>query len=317
MNLGLSAVYGQAQKFSRISVGAAVVGFLFLKAIGIDLSLSVQLVIALSALLIGIPHGAVDHLISISSKSRIRLALFILIYTFIAVGAGMGIATWNLLGFRLVLLMSALHFGFGDAAFAGEWRDARGVQKQSRPLEYLYAIPAGALPIVLPLTDLRSTSALQRIHSSLSNWGGTAQSALQITTMIVAAIAIVIFILKRNFEPAIDLTLLLLLSLITPPLITFAIYFGCWHAVRHTARLVPKLPQALALASTGESLKAIWKAIAPGLYAVAGTAAMGTGLMLTLPGRFGSGMLWSTLVVVWALTVPHMLATARFDLKAL
>jgi Brp/Blh family beta-carotene 15,15'-monooxygenase len=317
MNLGLSAVYARAQKFSRLSAIVAILAFIALKVLGIQLSISVQLVIALGALLLGVPHGAVDHLISISSKSKVRFVLFIVIYVAIAVAAGFGITTWNIWGFRLVLIMSALHFGYGDAAFAGEWRIARGVSKEPFILENLYAIPAGALPIVLPLTDSRSISALNRIHGSLSGWAGSMQNAWQITTLVVALIAIAVLLLVKNYEPAIDLTLLLLLSLIAPALITFAIYFGCWHAVRHTARLVPKLPRAHALATAGESTKAIWAAIVPGLYAVAGTVAVGLGLMLALPGRFGSGMLWSTLVVVWSLTVPHMIATARFDLKAL
>jgi beta-carotene 15,15'-dioxygenase len=41
---------------------------------------------------------------------------------------------------------------------------------------------------------------------------------------------------KRKRE-ALDLTLLLLLAHLAPPLIAFAVYFGCWHAMRHTARL--------------------------------------------------------------------------------
>jgi hypothetical membrane protein len=42
-------------------------------------------------------------------------------------------------------------------------------------------------------------------------------------------------------------------------------------------------------------------------------------LVLTLVGGFdpGADYLWIALVIVWALTVPHMALTARIDRKAL
>jgi Brp/Blh family beta-carotene 15,15'-monooxygenase len=114
-----------------------------------------------------------------------------------------------------------------------------------------------------------------------------------------------------------DLMLLVALSLIAPPLIAFATYFGLWHALRHTARLVSKLPAADGLARAGNWKGAIRGAITPGLYAVFGTLVIATILMLKSPGAFSSSLLWSTLVIIWALTVPHMATTARFDWKTL
>ena len=78
-----------------------------------------------------------------------------------------------------------------------------------------------------------------------------------------------------------------------------------------------KLPSAKKFALEGRGLKALWAAIFPGLYAVAGTALVAVGLMLFDRSGFSSGLLWSTLVVIWALTVPHMLTTSRFDLRAI
>jgi Brp/Blh family beta-carotene 15,15'-monooxygenase len=105
------------------------------------------------------------------------------------------------------------------------------------------------------------------------------------------------------------------LSLLAPPLIAFAVYFGCWHAVRHTARLVPKLPKALAFARSIKPLKAFISAVIPGLYAVLGTILLAVGLMVFRPEYFDTGLLWTILVIIWALTIPHMLTTAKFDLQ--
>lgn len=58
-------------------------------------------------------------------------------------------------------------------------------------------------------------------------------------------------------------------------------------------------------------------AFTPGLYAVAATLA-GGGLLIALgEGKDSYGLLWATLLIVWALTVPHMVATSRFDVKSL
>jgi len=169
----------------------------------------------------------------------------------------------------------------------------------------------------LPLTQARTNSALVRINTLLENWSGGSEELLRRATLFIAGLAIAYFVAQKKFDLALDLVLLVALSLVTPPLITFAIYFGCWHAVRHTARLVPKLSKARASAELGDVRVALWSAIYPGLYALVGTVVIAALLMLFGPSHFAPSLLWATLVVVWALTVPHMLTTARFDLFAL
>jgi Brp/Blh family beta-carotene 15,15'-monooxygenase len=317
MNLGISRVYLLAQRISRFSVFFALLLFVLLRSLNLNLHIGAQITIALAALALGIPHGAIDHLITLPAKPRSRFMIFVVGYIAVAVLAGFGIASWNLHGFQTVLLMSALHFGIGDAAYANEWRDAQGLDRRRWFIEGAYAIPAGLLPVILPLTDSRSLSALNRINHTLGNWAGTHLSSIRETTLILAGIGLTIAVLAQTFDFVIDLILLTALSEVAPPLITFAVYFGCWHAVRHTARLVPKLPVARAAASENRVSAAYKAAIFPGLYAVVGTLALGGALMIWEPSRFGSGLFWATLVVVWSLTVPHMMTTARFDWRAI
>jgi Brp/Blh family beta-carotene 15,15'-monooxygenase len=227
------------------------------------------------------------------------------------------IATWNLLGFQLIIVLSSLHFGYGDASYRDEWQSLSSLRKYPWLIASVYAIPAGFVPVILPLTDPRSGSALERIHPAIQGWAGSHSELLRNATLGVALLSLVILLISKNFNFAIDLILLGALSLTAPPLVAFATYFGFWHAGRHTARLVPKLERSNALAATGKALPALRAAITPGLYAVAGTAAIAAALMLFDRHHFGSGLLWSTLVIVWALTVPHMLSTARFDLRAI
>lgn len=317
MNLGLAQIYNWVQRFSRVSVLVMIAVFAALNLFNIELAIAFQIVIAVLALVIGIPHGAIDHLVTLPSAPKARFIGYIVVYVLIAVAAGFGIATFNLIGFQIVVVMSALHFGFGDAAYINEKNDAAGVPRYSLVTETIYGIPAGFLPVMLPLTDSRALSALERINQPLINWAGSNTSLIRNITLGLAVFGVIWFLVKGIFQLAVDLVLLTLISLIAPPLITFAIYFGCWHAIRHTARLVPKLPRSLQLATDGNTRGALRTTVNSGLYAVAGTLALATALMIFMPNQFGSGLLWSTLVIVWALTVPHMMTTSRFDVRAL
>ncbi len=317
MKDALPTIYSWIERFSRITILATVVIFGLLRLLGFELNLSAQVTIALIGLLIGIPHGAIDHLISISAKSRALFYSYIFVYVAIAVIAGWMIATWNLQGFQVVIVMSSLHFGFGDASFRNEWKVLSHERKFPWFVLVAYAIPAGFVAVILPLTDPRSGSALERIRPTLQGWTGGHSNLLRSATLVVTIISIVVLLLSRSFDLAIDLALLGALALIAPPLVAFATYFGFWHAARHTARLVPKLAGARALAAEGKGLPALRRAITPGLYAVAGTLGIAAILMIGDRHRFGSGLLWSALVIIWALTVPHMLTTSRFDLQAM
>ena len=315
MDIGLSRVYELASRASRIAVIGAIITFGIFDLISFELLLSGQIVIAVIALLIGIPHGAIDHLITIPKESRVRFITFIFFYVLLAVAAGFAIATWSQIGFHLILVISALHFGFGDGAFKSEWNESRGITKDVFLKVSTYALPAGFLPIVLPLTDSRAISALNRINPEIADWSGSINQTLRNVTLAFALIGLLLLLIKKNFQSSLDLLLLAILSLLTPPLIAFAVYFGCWHAVRHTARLVPKLPKALVFARSIDPLKAFISAVIPGLYAVVGTILLALGLMFFRPEYFDTGLLWTILVIIWALTIPHMLTTAKFDLQ--
>jgi beta-carotene 15,15'-dioxygenase len=313
----LARVYRWASFWSRIGVLATlgVVGTCHI-LFG-EINLSLQLVIALIALLVGIPHGAIDHLISMPRKPDSRFVAYIVIYTLVAVIAGWMIATWNINGFRVVLLMSALHFGFGDASFKNEQQDARKLPRFSFLTECLFALPAGFLPVMLPMTDGRTLSALTRIHPHLQSWSGDHLALFRQMVLVLMVFSLIALILLRRYQLVLDLLLLAALSTVAPPLVAFAAYFGFWHALRHTARLVPKLPKAHESVIKGDWRKAITQAVIPGLYALIGTLLVAGILMYVSPDKFSSSLLWSTLLIVWALTVPHMMVTARFDLKVM
>jgi len=305
----------KVRKFSRLAVGLAIVAsFIFAQVIESS-NTTWQVIIALVALAVGIPHGALDHLVTLPKSAPLKMAGFISIYVAVAVLAVLALLTWNVAGFIVVVIMSAVHFGIGDAAFISEI-DRRSAEPKPFP-RYLYALAAGSLPVVIPLVSDKSAAALERVNPALLNWHHGLNNDLLLWTMLLTAIALLRLVQKRRDAEAIDLVILYLLAVTAPPLVAFAVYFGCWHAMRHTARLTLVLPRSQKAFADGDSWKAFLGAIWPGLPALVGTFIVAGGIIIFRRDSLSDQFLWITLVVVWALTVPHMAVTARLDRKAL
>jgi len=303
------------RKYSRYAVGVAIVlSFAFARIIE-ESEITWQVVIALIALAIGIPHGALDHLVTLPRSSFKKMALFITIYVAVAVVAVIAILTWNVVGFILVVIMSAVHFGIGDAAFISEI-DRRS-EETKRFQKYLYAAAAGTLPVVIPLVSDKSTSALEQVNPALVDWHQGLNNDLMLWVMLITAFALLRLVQRRRDGEAIDLVLLYLLAVTAPPLVAFAVYFGCWHAMRHTARLTLTLPSSQEAFTNGSAKRAFIRAVLPGTPALVGTFVIAALIVLLRGDSLDDQFLWVSLVVVWALTVPHMAVTARLDRKAL
>jgi Brp/Blh family beta-carotene 15,15'-monooxygenase len=243
------------------------------------------------------------------------MALFITLYVAVAVIAVIALLTWNVVGFILVVVMSAVHFGIGDAAFISEI-DRRSEEKK-RFQKYLYATAAGTLPVVIPLVSDKSTSALEQVNPALVDWHQGLNNDLMLWVMLITAFALLRLVQRRRDGEAIDLVLLYLLAVTAPPLVAFAVYFGCWHAMRHTARLTLTLPSSQEAFTKGSAKGAFIRAVLPGTPALVGTFVIAALIVLLRGDSLDDQFLWVTLVVVWALTVPHMAVTARLDRKAL
>ena len=303
------------RKYSRYAVGVAIVlSFAFARIIE-ESEITWQVVIALIALAIGIPHGALDHLVTLPRSNFKKMALFITLYVAVAVLAVIALLTWNVVGFILVVVMSAVHFGIGDAAFISEI-DRRS-EETKRFQKYLYATAAGTLPVVIPLVSDKSTSALEKVNPALVDWHQGLNNDLLLWVMLITAFALLRLVQRRRDGEAIDLVLLYLLAVTAPPLVAFAVYFGCWHAMRHTARLTLTLPSSQEAFTKGSAKRAFIRAVLPGTPALVGTFVIATLIVLLRGDALDDQFLWVSLVVVWALTVPHMAVTARLDRKAL
>jgi len=309
-------VFSSVRTFSNICVAITIVlTLLFSSWFGAD-SLNWQVTLAAIALAIGIPHGALDHLVTLPKSNPVKMAIFVVIYVAIALAAIWAILQWNDWGFIAVVVMSATHFGIGDSAFIAELDRKKGRTGSQIPV-WAYASAGGLLPVVIPLVNSRSTEALTKVNAHLVNWQHGYTSEIQIVVAAIATLSLLTLLFRKRYRDALDIALLAALASVAPPLVAFAIYFGCWHAMRHTARLTSLLPKSLAAYEAGRSAKAFLNAVIPGLPALVGTLIFVVILAGISKDNLSDSFLWLTLVTIWALTVPHMLVTAKLDRAAL
>jgi Brp/Blh family beta-carotene 15,15'-monooxygenase len=316
MEMAKLKTFSTVRTFSSAIVAIAIaLSIAFSSWLGAE-SLNWQVVMAVTALAIGIPHGALDHLVTLPKAQPFKMAVFVTIYVAIALAAIWAILQWNVWGFIAVVLMSATHFGIGDSAFISELNHLKGNTSTKFPV-WAYAPAAGLLPVVIPLVNNRSTEALTKVNDSLINWHYGYTSEIQIAVAAIATLSAMALISRKRYRDLVDLTLLAALASVAPPLVAFAVYFGCWHAMRHTARLTSLLPRCLDAYERNNSRRAFALAVIPGLPALAGTLIFVALLAGFSQNNVSDTFLWLTLVTIWALTVPHMIVTAKLDRAAL
>ena len=314
MKSGEVKLFEGIRNFSSVAILAGIIlSLIFSQVLG-ESSMQWQVVIAIAALAIGIPHGALDHLVTLPKSRPLVMAGFIAVYVLIAIVAVIAILEFNVVGFIFVLVMSAVHFGIGDAAFISEL-DRRQPVAVRLP-RAIYALSSGSIPVLIPLVNSASTDALAQVNPSLIDWHQGYDQEILTVVITIACISIARLIVRKRIREAVDIGLLLALALLTPPLIAFALYFGCWHAMRHTARLTLSLESSQRAYESGNIRSAFLKAVIPGIPALVGTFFIAA--ILAIRGQeFNDDFFWMALVVVWALTVPHMAVTAKLDRNAL
>ena len=314
---GAKQVFNSVRSFSTLAAIIAIIISGIFTLINFGESLGWQVGLAVFALAIGIPHGAVDHLVALPATSKPRLAALIAGYVAIAILAVLAILHWNKLGFQLVLAMSAFHFGFGEASFVAEQDRLTGRKRMKTKTQNMFAISSGIIPVLIPLLKDSTTNALREINPLLINWASDIAPQLKFLVAFFFVTTLVLLISEKRMREVIDLIVLATLALIAPPLVAFAVYFGCWHAMRHTARLTLILPKAKMAAEKNNPGKSFMAAVIPGLPALFGTVAVALAIAVLDSTNIDASYLWYLLVVVWALTVPHMLVTSRIDQEAL
>ncbi|WP_347060177.1 beta-carotene 15,15'-dioxygenase, Brp/Blh family [Blastococcus sp. HT6-30] len=269
--------------------------------------------VLVAGLLLGLPHGAVDHLVPAwrFGWPPTRLALFGAGYAGLAAGAYLAFTTAPAPALLLFVLVSAWHFGSGETAFA-DLRAGRPVRP--RPVASLVL---GGLVLLVPLlrglgTPGSDTATLAAAVAP--GWGGvpTGAATASVAVLTGAAGVLAVSLARRHrWMEAGETVLVGTVVLLVPPLAAFGVYFGAWHSVRHVARVVAEDP------ANGADLVA--GRLAAPLRRFALAAGVPTAAVLVALAALWSwadgwrGLVATDLPLLAALTLPHVLVVAWVD----
>lgn len=305
------------------------VGLLLISVLLPDLARAVMLPVAVTGALIGIPHGAVDHVLpawwSVApagdrSRSRraaaARMGIFALVYAALAT---LALAAFLLLPtptLMVFLVVSAAHFGRGEVVTSAE-RAGRSVPTALADWPVSLAHGLSVVGLLLWARPESTGRYLRPLSAPLADVAtATRGPGLLLVTLAVAGGALVLLTSGRSLELA-ELLLVAGTFALAPPLAAFGIYFGGWHAVRHTARLLDLARGTLPTCSSAPAGGSSW-----------GPAATRLGRSAALPtlgALVAVGMLWKArdlagiqaeIGVLLALTFPHAAVVLALDRRA-
>jgi Brp/Blh family beta-carotene 15,15'-monooxygenase len=193
-------------------------------------------VLLLSVFIIGIPHGAIDHIMATElyglKNSLKDHLLFYASYLFIMLLIAILWIYAPVAGMTLFLLISIYHFGQADM---------EDFLNSSAP-HYLWYILRGVLIIgIIVFSDPSTTypiisEAMRMDLVVFEEFMPNASFSLITLLSLYAAFTtwgMVQNHFKQNLRFAADSALLAGLIIITGPLIGFAIYFALWHSIGH------------------------------------------------------------------------------------
>lgn len=270
-------------------------------AMGVRFGMAAQLAVLLGGMvLVGVPHGAFDHLVARPVLSP-RLGPV----WWVPFGAGyfglvalVGLAwwvapAWTLAGF---LAGSIIHFGLGDVE---DGLAPRAVPRWAAVVLY------GATPVLLPIAlhpDLAAPVLAGLADVSVPAMVAALHPVAWLLPAWAVAFGWVLWAAHREGLGVGERLLTAAAFIVLPPLLAFGLYFTAGHAMRHVLRL------GAWYAPTDGRRAARWllRTIVPW---AAGTALVGVALAWR-----GEDLTAAVLVpafrAIAALTLPHMIVTA-------
>lgn len=292
---------------NQLATAFALIGILLAAASPEITAWSEPWILAVSIALVGIPHGALDHLIAANVyRQGNALKDHLLFYGWYLLLMFLVAALWifaPLVGFLLFMAISISHFGQGDieAFFPGMNYGRSAVASISRGTLIigliLCAHPADSIPIIEQalgggsaftewLTEQASMLRLVFIAQFILIQGAIALSWSRERNVIVRFIA--------------DSALIAALFYVAPPLLSFAIYFAMWHSIGHIGEIRSYFgSQGVPLTVRGFFARALPFTL---------VSFVGLALLVWATSSFGlqNQVISLTFILISVLTLPHM-----------
>ena len=289
---------------------------------------------AASLVLLGLPHGAIDHLVParLSGRDADLRGVLAVVLLYLAL-SGLCLALWFVApaaAFVLFVCVTVFHWGAGDLhalLFFGP-EELEGTDPASRAL---LLVLRGCLPMLVPL--LFFPDAYLGVASAAAGLFGADAEALSwafspaFRLVVGAALAAVgaLFSLRvagdltgrrgALLPVALETVLLFAFFAVVPPVLAVGLYFTLWHAPRHVARLVLLDPAGSRYLGAGRPVRALVRFAAEAAPLTVLALALLVALYVAVPRAVGDpgSLLALYLVLVSALTLPHAVIVALMD----
>ncbi|GAB6879369.1 Brp/Blh family beta-carotene 15,15'-dioxygenase [Halorubrum gandharaense] len=301
-----------------------------------ELPLAYQLVpLAASVVLLGLPHGAVDHLAVARARGEpATLRWFAVVGLLYLVVGGAYAAVWAIVpavAFAFFILLTWAHWGQGDlyslVAVVGRKEGYPG----GRAHRFLVAATRGSLPMVIPLVafpgqyelvartlvGLFDPDAAAALSAAFTVEARVAAAA--VVGVLVVASLVVGYLHAGPSRPwlvdAVELLILVAFFLSVPPIFAVGLYFCVWHSLRHVGRLVAVDPVGRPALEAGAYRDALWSFARDAAPLTVVALLSLVALALVVPGGVETPLelVGAYLVLIAALTLPHTLIVAWMD----
>ena len=259
--------------------------------------LSAQAAVLLAGVtLVGMPHGAFDHLVAARVlRPRLGAAWWAPFLAGYVALAGLVWTGWILVpALTLVafLTLSVLHFGLGDTE--GERAGVAGV------------IARGAMPILLPVA--LHPAAVAPVFAALasSNTATLLPMLIEARWLVVPwGLLVVVWAGTATAWERVEAAVICAAFVLLPPLLAFALYFCVCHSLRHLLRLGAMLDP--------DDGRAAWF----GVLRTAGPAALLCAIgSAALAAQGAETTIVPLFRILAALTLPHMAVTLWLEDRA-
>jgi Brp/Blh family beta-carotene 15,15'-monooxygenase len=259
--------------------------------------------LAAAVAVVGLPHGALDHLVARQIFRPVfggRWWLpFVVGYLSLAGFMGALWIAFPVAALVTFLALSALHFG---------WDDPLWIERAAPFWNAIERFAVGAMPIVLPtwlhaaeVTVIFSWLMPARITLDHGIVGALAGLAAAVV-LPVAALRLGRLAAGGQVAAGAELAAIGALHVVAPPLIAFLTYFCGWHSIRHALELAGDL----APGRPGDGMRRFVREALP-LTLLTVVAAVVAGAAVFVAGVQPAAVLASVVFIgLSVLTVPHM-----------
>ncbi len=290
---------------------------------------------ALGTLVVGMAHGAVDHLVPLRAALDVSLRRSIVAVSAVyAVLGGAVVVAFFLspvAAFVGFIVLTWLHWGQGDVAALL----VAGVEHLRTPWErVLTLVVRGGLPMGVPLLShpgeyrlvaewvvglfvADAASAVAPVFTPGVRIGVAAvMGGATVVSLALGAWRVSVGASRRGWLRDAGETLTLWAwFLLAAPVFAVGVYFALWHALRHVGRLVLIDDAAAGALAAGDTRGALWRFARDAAPLTLGGFLVVAGVALAVPyGVAAPGdLLAVSLVAIAAMTLPHVAVVAWLD----